>query len=246
GRFFQHITPLPFSENTGQGRSGEDDYIGFSVASGGYFVETNEGGMAALAPGNDPSIAGYRVNAAAAGYSRGLAAEIERAHRTYGYAFGGSGGGYRTIAGSENTDAWDGVVPYVIGSPMALPNVYTVRALALRVLKDKFPAIVDAVEPGGSGDMYAGLDEEERAVPAEVPGMGFPPRAWFDHKTLGLGAFPLLFPMVVAKEPTYFEDFWTVPGYLGADPPESLRRARVRHRTTVKKVVGSQAGEGAR
>src|SRR5262249_27581368 len=123
---------------------------------------------------------------------------------------------------------------------------YTVRALALRVLKDKFPAIVDAVEPGGSGDMGAGLGEEERAVLAEVTGMGFPPRAWFDHKTLGLGAFPLLFPMVVAKEPTYFEDFWTVPGYLGADPPESLRRARVRHRTTVKKVVGSQAGEGAR
>jgi hypothetical protein len=246
GRFFQHITPVPASENLAQNRTGEDDSIGFSVASGGYFVETNEGGMAALFPGNDPAIAGYRVNAAAARYSRTLAAEMYGPHRTYGYAFGGSGGGYRTIAGAENTDAWDGVVPYVIGSPMALPNVYTVRALALRVLKDKLPAIVDAVEPGGSGEMDAGLNDEERATLAEVTRMGFPPRGWFAHKTLGLGAFPVIFPLVVARDRGYFEDFWTVPGYLGADPPESLRRARVRHRTTIKKVVANQAGESAK
>jgi hypothetical protein len=41
GRFFQHITPIPLSEHMAQGRSGEDDDIGFAVASGGYFVETN-------------------------------------------------------------------------------------------------------------------------------------------------------------------------------------------------------------
>jgi hypothetical protein len=167
-------------------------------------------------------------------------------HRTYGYAFGGSGGGFRTIAGAENTAAWDGVVPFVIGSPVAIPNVYTVRALALRVLKDKLPAIVDAVEPGGSGDMYAGLGEEERAVLTEVTRMGFPPRGWFNHKTLGLGVLPLLFPTVVEKDPGYFKDFWTGKGYVGADPPPSLIRARVRHRTTVKKVAGGQAAEGAR
>lgn len=246
GRFFQHITPVPASENLAQLGTGEGNIIGFSVESGGYFVETNEGGMGALAPGKDPAIAGYRVNAAAARYSRTLAAKMYGPHRTYGYAFGGSGGGYRTIAGAENTDAWDGVVPFVIGSPMALPNVYTVRALALRVLKDKLPAIVDAVEPGGSGDMYADLGEEERAVLAEVTRMGFPPRGWFNHKTLGLGALPLIFPMVVARDPGYFKDFWTVRRYVGADPPQSLKHARVRHRTTVKKVVERQAGEGAR
>jgi hypothetical protein len=246
GRFFQHITPVPASENLAQNGTGAGNIIGFSVESGGYFVETNEGGIGALAPGKDPAIAGYRVNAEAARYSRTLAAEMYGPHRTYGYAFGGSGGGYRTIAGAENTDAWDGVVPYVIGSPMALPNVYTVRALTLRVLKDKLTAIVDAVEPGGSGDMYAGLGEEELAVLSEVTRMGFPPRGWFNHKTLGLGAFPLLFPMVVERDPGYFKDFWTVKGYLGADPPPSLRRARVRHRTTVKKVVAGRGGEGAR
>ena len=37
--------------------------------------------------------------------------------------------------------------------------------------------VFDAMEPGGSGDMYAGLNDEERAVLAEVTRMGFPPPA---------------------------------------------------------------------
>ena len=44
GRFFQHITPVPGSETMAQGGKGEDNKIGFSISSGGYFVETNEGG----------------------------------------------------------------------------------------------------------------------------------------------------------------------------------------------------------
>jgi hypothetical protein len=37
---------------------------------------------------------------------------------------------------------WDGVVPYVVGSPVAIPNVFKTRFLALRVLKDQLPSIV--------------------------------------------------------------------------------------------------------
>src|SRR5205807_7142318 len=123
----------------------------------------------------DPTLGAYRVNAAAAQYSRVLAAQMYGPHRTYGYAYGGSGGAFRTIGGVENTvGVWDGVVPYVFGSPQAIPNVFTARLLALRVLRDKFPAILDAVEPGGSGNIYAGLNKEERDVLAEVTGLGFP------------------------------------------------------------------------
>ena len=43
--------------------------------------------------------------------------------------------------------------------------------------------------------------------------MGFPPQAWFNYKTIGEGAFPVLFPLVRMLDPTYFShDFWTVPG----------------------------------
>src|SRR5205085_2888541 len=136
--------------------AGAGDQVGFAFASGGYFLITNEGGMAALR--TDPTLGAYRANAAAAQYSRVLAARMYGPHRPWGYAYGGSGGAFRTIGGFENTTGvWDGAVPYVVGSPQAIPNVFTVRLLALRVLKDKFPAIVDAMEPGGSGNIYSGL-----------------------------------------------------------------------------------------
>jgi hypothetical protein len=235
GRFFQHITPAPGGENLEQHATGVEDQISFAIESGGYFIETNEGGPTAMM---NPSVSGFRVNAAAAKYSRVVAAEMYGPHRVYGYAWGGSGGAFKTISGFENTDVWDGVVPYVIGSPMAIPSVFTVRISAMRLLWDKCPSILDAVEPGGSGDMYRDLDPEQKEALREVTRMGFPPAAWFDYKTLGEGAFPILFNLVRAQDPTYFKnDFWTVPGYLGANPPASLREARVQLKTKITKII---------
>jgi len=94
GRFFQHITPVPDSENLAQIATGEEDRIGFSIASGAYFLETNGGGTSGT-PGSDvdPTIAAYRANAAAAEFSRVVAAQMYGEHRPHGYAYGGSGGG---------------------------------------------------------------------------------------------------------------------------------------------------------
>ena len=36
-------------------------------------------------------------------------------------------GGYKTIACIENTNAWDGACPFVIGSPYSLPNTITLH-----------------------------------------------------------------------------------------------------------------------
>jgi hypothetical protein len=170
GRFFQYVTPTPINENEGLTGSGTGDQLGFAFSSGAYYLVTNEGGFASLM--RDSTLGAYRVNAAAAQYSRVLGAEMYGPHRPYGYAYGGSGGAFRTIGGFENTaGVWDGVVPYVVGSPQAIPNVFTCRLLALRVLKDKFPSIVDAMEPGGSGDPDNGLTEEQRQVLAEITRM---------------------------------------------------------------------------
>ena len=43
GRFFQHITPVPLSENSAQEISPDNHRIAFAIASGAYFVESNEG-----------------------------------------------------------------------------------------------------------------------------------------------------------------------------------------------------------
>lgn len=239
GRFFQYITPFPDNENLSQGAKGEEDKIGFAISSGAYLIETNGGGRIDFGrpgAGGDPLIGAYKANAAAAQASRLIAAQMYGAHRTYGYAFGGSGGAYRTIGGFENTEGvWDGVVPYVLGSPMAIPNVFTVRMQAMRVLKDKFPQIIDALDAGGSGDMYAGLNAEEKDALQEVTKMGFPPQSWFGYKSMGIHGFLVLYQGVVRADGQYFaEDFWKTPGYLGANPPASLLKARLQKISKIK------------
>ncbi len=237
GRFFQYVTPVPDSENLSQTALAGDNNIGFAAASGAYFVETNGGGRGVTSgPGLavDPTISAYRANAAAARYSRVVAAQMYGHRRIYGYVYGGSGGGYRTMGSMQNTvGVWDGAVPFVLGSPMASPNNFAIRMHAMRLLKDKFPQIVDAMDVGGSGDPYAGLDPEQAAAFREVTRMGFPPTSWFGHKTMGVHAFTAVYQGMVASDPTYFTDFWTKPGYLGFDNPASFADARLQFVTKV-------------
>ncbi len=246
GRFFQHITPVPDSENLASKMpAGEYNKIGFSIDSGAYFVETNGGGQVDFsAPGGtrmDPTITAYRANAAAARYSRAVAQAIyDTTERPYGYPYGGSGGGFRTIGSMENTrGVWDGAVPYVIGSTMAIPNMFSVRMHAMRILDGKFPQIVDAVEPGGSGDPYIGLTSEEADALREITRMGFPPESWFGYATMGVHGFAALYKGVKMADPGYYSDFWTKPGYLGHDDPESFDGDRIQFETTVVETISA-------
>ncbi|MYS50534.1 Tat pathway signal sequence domain protein, partial [Streptomyces sp. SID6013] len=144
------------------------------------------------------------------------------AKKIHGYIWGGSGGSFQTYGAIENTEGvWDGAVPFIPGTPYAIPNSFTVRALARLVLRDKAPRIADAVRPGGSGDPYAGLTQVERDMLRETTGMGVPLRAWegYDY-VLGLPNPELLVDMtsiVRAMDPTYADDFWGTAGYLGTE-----------------------------
>lgn len=240
GRFFQHLTPAPDSENLGQqGLPGEENQVAFALASGGYFVETNGGGQKYGGFGSsDPTIGAFRANAAAARYSRQLALKFYGGHRPWGYVYGGSGGAYRTTGSFENTrGVWDGAVPYVLGSSMAIPNGFTVRMHAMRLLDGKFPQILDAAEPGGSGDPYADLTAEQASALREVTTMGFPPESWFGWRTMGIHGFAALYGGVVMADPGYFSDFWTKPGYYGFDHPESFVGYRMQHQSTVAQPI---------
>jgi hypothetical protein len=239
GRFFQSTHQLL----TGEVATPRN--VAFALASGGYSVQTNMGGRdnprtsQATSSGRfDTTIRGYRVNAEAAKFSRVVAAEIYGDHRTYGYLYGGSGGAYQTVASAEMTDGvWDGFLPYVMGSPQSIPNCFTIRINALRVLKDKWPSILDAIEPGGSGDPYAGLNDEERTALEEATRTGFPPRAWFNYIPQGRGTLTLVANLVPALDPTYADDFWSKPGYLGTDAASSIGAARIQHEATVVAVI---------
>ena len=61
--------------------------------------------------------------------------------------------------------------------------------------------------------------------------MGFPPGAWFDAERVRLQYTTVwagLFDHFATWDPTYFDDFWTVPGYLGANPTEITPRRQGR------------------
>jgi hypothetical protein len=225
GRFFQLVYPLQ-DENATAGN------IGFGADSGAYTVQTS-------------GTPGYRADAAAAKFSRTVAARYYTSgRRIHGYVYGGSGGSYQTVGAMENTTGvWQGAVPFIPGVPTSIPNNFFVRAFARLVLRDKAHRIADAVRPGGSGDPYAGLTRTERAVLTEVTKMGVPLRAWQNHRyVLGLDDPQGLLgfaPQIQSMDPTYADDFWSRPGHLGTERSplgDLVRAARIDHSAAVTRV----------
>lgn len=237
-RFFHNTYPMIIDSDIGPFPIQFDvavGNLGFTIDSGAYYLQTNLGGKD-RAPPADPAIAAYRVNAAAAKFSRRLAAEMYGAHRPYGYLFGGSGGSYQVMGSAEHTDGvWDGFLPYVLGTPYAIPSMFTVRQHALRVLRKRntLPEINDALDPGGSGDPYATLNGEEAATLRETTRLGYPLRAFWDHETITSGYFSNVAPITPMLDPTYVGDFWSKPGYLGTDPDAGLAEERFTFDTIV-------------
>ncbi len=245
GRFQQYLSPFPGpdEEVASLGHTGLEDRIGFALKCGAYYVETNMGSKQQFGGSGDATMT-WKSSAAAAEYSREKAMEIyDTRQRPFGYVYGGSGGGYKTMACIENTSAWDGAAPYVIGSPVSLPNTITMHVQGQRVLRNAFPQILDALDAGGSGDPYKELNQDEADMLRELTKMGFPPLAWYMEAkgVIDPGSLPVLMPGVKKMDPDYFIDFWTKPGYAGADPNSSSSKDRIHFRTKVKAV--HQAGK---
>lgn len=250
GRFFQYLSPFPGpdEEMASLEREGADDRVGFALEYGAYFVESNMGSKFQFGGAPDGTLC-WKASAMCAEYSREYAMKFYGCSRPYGYVYGGSGGGYKSMACIENTDAWDGAAPYVIGSPVSLPNSIVLHVQGQRVLRRAFGRIVDALDAGGSSDMYAGLDAHEAAMLKEITRMGFPPKAWFleAEGRMDPGSLPVLMPGIKQKDPEYFKDFWEKDGYDGADPRSTACRDRLQFSGVVKAVhmPGRDIGEAA-
>jgi len=228
GRFFEETYPTVSVDDASPG------LIAFAISNGAYVVATNNNGGLPLGG----VLAGYRTNAASAKYSREVAKKVYGTiDRPRGYLYGASGGAYQTLAAAENTEGvYDGTIPIVAGTPNSIPSFMTVQLLASRELAAVLPDIVDALEPGGSGDPYAGLTPAQRSALEEATRLGFPQRGWWQYETIDGGAFTAVEGGIQALDGSYADDFWSLPGYEGSQP--SVAAARVQHDTTVEKVSG--------
>ncbi len=241
GRFFHNTYPLQQGSDIADLPNGYRVGVGnlrFAIDSGAYYVQTNLGGRSHESGGSDPTIVAFRVNAAAARYSRRLAAAIFGPHRAWGYLYGGSGGAYQAVGSAENTrGVWDGYMPFLMGTEHSVPSSFTVIQHALRVLRrrNKVPAIARAIS--GGEDPCIGLDDEERAALREATLCGFPLQGWRDSGAIARDFFPNLAPFIPKLDPGYNADFWSKPGYLGADPGASIHADRFQFDTRVADVI---------
>lgn len=232
GRFFQKVYPLADADP-------DPDDLGFAFASGGYVVQTNGG-------------SGYRAEAATAKFSKNIAAEHYRySEKIYGYIWGGSGGSYQTIAAMENTNQiWDGAVPFIIGDPSSIPNNFFAREFARIILQYNAESISDAVSPGGNNTPYGELRPVELSALAEVTQLGLPLRAWQDpsyllglSNTMDLMGFA---PRVRKMDPSYADDFWSKPGYLGTENSplgEQFRADLIDHQCQITQILRDSRGK---
>ncbi len=226
-------------ENTAQGGMGATGGIAFAAASGCYLVESNQGhfgdDMRILL--SEPSVGAYRASAQSARYSWVLAAEMYGAAPHHGYVYGGSGGSARCLLCLEQCpDVWQGAVPYIMGHSTSWSLGFSVQAHAARVLGAQMAAVIDAVEPGGTGDPFAGLSTEQREALAAMYRAGFPRGAESSFGTSGYaGTFASHISALEKHDPTYIDEFWNVPGYMGADG--ELASSLIEEKTTVTRVV---------
>lgn len=212
GRFFQFTYPIAFPGSPPTSLA-DDRAIGFALSSGGYAVQA----------GTSFVSLGYRHSAAAAKFAETVAARYYGSDRPiFGYLYGPSGGSFQTVGAAENTTGvWEGFVPLVQAVPQPTSYNFLGRAAAQLILGDKADQIQAALLPGGSGDPYEGLDEAERVMLQELHALGIPWKGWeYPDYLLGRSdQYPngLASSAPLSYDPTYADDFWNTPGYLGTE-----------------------------
>ena len=226
-------------ENTAQGGMGSTGGIAFAAASGCYLVESNQGhfgdDMRILL--SEPTVGAYRASAESARYSWELAAEMYGRRRTTATSTAGSGGSARCLLCLEQCpDVWQGAVPVHHG-PLHVVVVGLLGAGA-RGARAR-PADGRRHRRGRARWHRRSVRRPEhraaRGARRHVP-RRFPAGAESSFGTSGYaGTFVSHISALEKHDPTYIDDFWNVPGYMGADG--ELATSLIEEKTTVTRVV---------
>ena len=233
--------------------------VGLTARLGGYMVESNMGHIGDdIDPkgGEDPTLYGWRAAAESARFSKHLAEQVYGSAPHHAYVWGGSGGGRRSPLVLENApDVFDGALPFMGGGDVR-PFPATERIKGAQVMSfacmfnvqrmlrhgDTMEKIIDAMQPGGSGNPFEGLDSHVREELASLYRQGFPRGDEFMIATpMGqIWLWSSIADLLVEQDPSYFEDFWNKPGYIGHDLPSAVKDDVIDVVTTVSRVITVQ------
>ena len=230
--------------------------VGLTARLGGYMVETNMGHIGDdIDPkgGEDATLYGWRAAAEGGRLSKFIAEQVYGTGPHHSYVWGGSGGGRRSPLVLENApDVFDGALPFMGGGDVA-PFPATGRIQGAQVMSfacmfnlqrilrhgDTMAKIIDAMQPGGSGNPYEGLTTHQREELATLYRLGYPRGDEFMIATpMGqIWLWSSIADLLVEQDPSYFEDFWTTPGYVGHDLPGAVSSDIIDVHSTVSRVV---------
>jgi hypothetical protein len=223
---------------------------------GGYMVESNSGHIGDdidQRAGDDPTLYGFRASIESARLSKHLAAQIYGKPPQYSYVFGGSGGGRRSPSCIEyGSDVYAGALPFMSGGniephgtksrvrseqPVCFGAMFNVQRLLSR--DGKLERVIDATQPGGSGNPFQGLTNHEREELASLYRLGYPRGDEFMiANPMGqMWLWTSIADMLLEEDGGYFESFWTRPGYVGHDSPQHVRQDLIDVKRPVSRIV---------
>jgi hypothetical protein len=230
---------------------------------GGYMVESNCGHIGDdLDPraGADPTLYGHRAGIEAARFSKHVAKQVYGREPDYSYVWGGSGGGRRSPLHLEYCDGvYDGALPFMGGGnvephgtksrvrseqPVHFGSMFNVQRL---LDGGKLDAVIDAMQPGGTGNPFEGLTTHERGELAALYRLGYPRGDEFMiSKPMGqIWLWSSIAEMLIEEDADYFTSFWTKPGYVGFDELQYLEKDLIDLDRPVARTVSARDLSGA-
>ena len=223
---------------------------------GGYMVESNMGHIGDVfdaKAGEDPTIYGWRAAAESGRFSKFAAAQVYGAPPHHSYVWGGSGGARRSpLCLQYAPDVWDAALPFmgdanvdehgnyrlIKGGGGNFSAMFNVQ----RLLGPKLTGVVDAMQPGGSGNPFEGLTTHQREELANLYRLGYPRGdEWVIGQPSGtIWLWCSMADRLLVEDAAYFKAFWEKPGYVGHDAPELVEPDVIDLTTTVSRVLTAQ------
>jgi len=222
---------------------------------GGYMMESNSGHIGDdIDPraGDDPTLYGHRAGVETARFSKHVCRQVYGREPAFSYVWGGSGGGRRSPLHLEyGGGVYDGALPFMGGGdiaehgttarvrseqPVHFGAMFNVQRL---LAGEKLDRVIDAMQPGGSGNPFEGLTAHEREELSNLYRLGYPRGDEFMiAKPMGqIWLWSSIADMLIAEDADYFRNFWSQPGYLGFDEPQHVQDDLIDRTCTVVRLV---------